>query len=600
MAANNSISLVDLDFLSIKNSLKNFLRDNEQFQDYDFEDSNINMLLEVLAINGYRTAFYQNMLLNESFLDSAILRNSVLSRSKELNYLPKSAKSARARVKVTFEASGDNAPYTIAKGSLLSTSIKNDTFTFTIPSTLVVASANSTYEFETDIFEGYFVSDTFTYPAGQINETFQISNRAVDTDSLTVTVYEDGNTAGVNYVRATSLLDLDNTSEVYFIEPTGVGYYNILFGDDNIGKRPKGDSTIVLNYRVTQGFDGNGARVFSLEFDPTSADELTSAVTVNTLQSSIDGVEEESLESIKYNAPRHFQVQERAVTATDYQSILRSQFPEIRAIYAYGGEDLSPPIYGRVYISVDISDVDGLPDSKVEEYRKFLKNRTTFGIVPFFTEPSFTYVKVDTKVRYNINITTKSQDTISAIVRDAIVQFRDDNLDDFNVIFRASRLETEIDESDPSIVSSITDLTIYKKTTPTIGELVNIDLDFGTQLRTDLLTDKEDSHPADIISALQTSNFYYKSELCTMDDDGAGNVRIMKIVGGNHERVTDIGSIDYTTGRIEIRDIKIDSYIGQSLRFFVRPEDPDLAAQLNNIVSIEENEIDITLEELRE
>lgn len=600
MAANNSINLVDLDFLSIKNSLKNFLRDNDQFKDYDYEDSNINQLIELLAINGYRQAFYQNMSLNESFLDSAILRNSVLSRSKELNYLPKSAKSSRARVKVTFEASGASAPYTIAKGSLLSTSIKNDTFTFSIPSTLVVASANSTYEFETDIFEGYFVQDTYTYPAGQVNETFQISNRTVDTDSLTVTVYEDGNTSGTNYVRANSLLDLDNDSEVYFIEPTGVGYYNILFGDNNIGKRPKGDSTIVLNYRITQGADGNGAGVFALEFDPTGADELSSAVTVNTLQNSIDGVEEESLESIKYNAPRHFQVQERAVTATDYSSILKSQFPEIRAIYAYGGEDLTPPIYGRVYISVDISDVDGLPDSKIEQYRKFLKNRTTFGIVPFFTEPTFTYIKVNSKVRYNINVTTKSQDTIKSIVSDAIVQFRDDNLDDFNVIFRASRLETEIDESDPSIVSSISDFTIYQKTTPTIGELVNIDINFGTKLRTDLLTDKEDRHAANIISALRTSNFYFKSELCTMDDDGDGNVRIMKIIGGNHERLTDIGTIDYESGKITIRDIKIDSYIGQSLRFFVRPEDPDLAAQLNNIVSIEENEIDITLEEIRE
>jgi hypothetical protein len=591
---------VDLDFLSIKNSLKNFLRDNPQFQDYDYEGSNINMLLELLAINGYRTAFYQNMLLNESFLDSAQLRNSVLSRAKELNYLPKSAKSARARVKVSFDASGASAPYTIAKGSLLASSVKNDTFTFTIPSTLVVASANSTYEFETDVYEGYYVQDTYTYASGTTGQSFQITNRDVDTDSLTVTVYEDGNTAGVTYVRANSLLDLDNTSEVYFIEPTGVGYYNILFGDNNIGKRPKGDSTIVLNYRVTQGSDGNGARIFTLEFDPTGADELTSAVTVNTLQSSIDGVEEESLDSIKYNAPRHFQVQERAVTATDYSSILKSQFPEIRAIYAYGGEELQPPIYGRVYISVDISDVDGLPDSKIEQYRNFLKNRTTFGIVPFFTEPSYTYIKVDTKVRYNINITTKSQETISAIVRDAVVQFRDDNLDDFNVIFRASRLETEIDASDPSIISSITDLQIYKKTNPTIGELVNIDLDFGTKLRTDLLAEKEDRHRADIISALQSSNFYYKSELCTMDDDGAGKVRIMKIVGGNHERVTDIGTIDYNTGAIRIRDIKIDSYIGQSLRFFCRPNDPDLAGQLNNIVSIEENEIDITLEEIRE
>jgi hypothetical protein len=598
--ANNSINLVDLDFQSIKNSLKNYLRDNELFRDYDFEDSNMAMLIDLMAINGYRTAFYQNMILNESFLDSAVLRNSVLSRSKELNYLPKSAKSSRARVSATFTASGENAPYNIPKGSLFSTQIKNDTYTFTTDSALVVASANSTYEFETTLYEGYYVTDTYTYSAGSTGQSFQVTNRDVDIDSLSVTVYEDGNTVGAVYVRADTLLDLTNKSKVFFIEPSGVGYFNILFGDNNIGKRPKGDATIQLNYRVTNGYDGNGARVFALDFDPTASDELTSSVTVNTLQNSIDGIDEESLDSIKYNAPRHFQVQERAVTATDYASILKAQFPEIRAIYAYGGEELTPAIYGRVYVSVDISDVDGLPDSKAEEYKNFLKNRTTFGIVPFFTEPSFTYVKVDSKVRYNINITNNSRDTIETLVKDAVVQYRDDNLDEFNVIFRASRLEGVIDDADPSIISSITDLQIYKKVNPTIGSLQNIDLNFGTKLRTDLLSEKEDKHRADIISAVQSSNFYYKSELCTMDDDGSGNIRIMKINGGNHERVTDIGTVDYDNGIIAIRDIKVDSYVGNSIRFFCRPNDPDLAGQLNNIVSIEENEIDITLEEIRQ
>lgn len=597
--ANNSIDLVDIDFQSIKNSLKNYLRDNTLFRDFDFEDSNINLLIELMAINGYRTAFYQNMVLNESFLDSAILRNSVLSRSKELNYLPTSAKSARARVSVSFDATGANAPYTIPKGSLFSTNIKNDSYTFTTDSTIIVSSANSTYEFEADIFEGYYVNDTYVYVAGETGQTFQASNRDIDVDSLTVTVYEDGNTVGDIYIKANSLLDLDSKDKVFFLEPTGVGYYNVLFGDNNIGRQPKGDSTIVLNYRVTRGKDGNGARVFSLDFDPTASDELSSSVTVNTLQNSIDGAEEETIESIKYNAPRHFQVQERAVTASDYSSILKAQFPEIRAIYAYGGEDLSPPIYGRVYISVDISDVDGLPESKITQYKNFLKNRTTFGIVPFFTEPSYTYIKVDTAVRYNLNITTNTEGTLETFVRDAIIQYRDDNLDDFNVIFRASKMETEIDNADPSIVSSKTDLQIYRKTNPTIGVLDDIEIDFGVKLRQDLLTEKEDSHPADIISAVQSSNFYFKSELCTIDDDGAGNLRIMKIIGGRHQRITDIGTVDYTNGILKIKDLKVDSYIGQSLRFYCRPDDPDLAAQLNNIVSIEDSEINVSMVELR-
>ena len=318
------------------------------------------------------------------------------------------------------------------------------------------------------------------------------------------------------------------------------------------------------------------------------------------MQNSIDGVEEEALESIKYNAPRHFQVQERAVTATDYSSILKAQFPEIRAIYAYGGEDLTPPIYGRVYISVDISDVGGLPDSKIDQYKNFLKNRTTFGIVPFFIEPDYTYINVDTKVRYNINVTSNSRETIESLVKNAIAVYRDDFLDDFNVIFRASRLECAIDEADPSIISSITDFTIYKKWWPSLATIINIELNFGTKLRSDLLTEKSDRHPANVISAVQSSNFYYKSELCTIDDDGEGILRIMKISGGYHERIADIGTVDYENGILKVQDIVIDSHIGSSLRFYCRPEDPDLAAQLNNIITIEDNEISVALEEIRE
>jgi len=597
MASNNSINLVDLDFQSIKASLKNTLRDNPLFRDYDFEDSNMNMLIELLAINGYRTAFYQNMVLNESFLDSAILRNSVLSRCKELNYLPSSAKSARARIKVSFEASGANAPYLVAKGSLLSSSIRNDTYTFSIPSNITVASANNTYEFETDIYEGYYVSDTYTYVNGTEGQTFQITNRNVDIDSLTVTVYEDGNTVGDLYSRRNTLLDINNTDKVFFIEPTGVGYYNVLFGDGNIGRRPKGDSTIVLNYRITNGAEANGARRFSLDFDPTSSDELTSTVTVDVLQGAVDGANEETLESMKYNAPRHFQTQERAVTHDDYESILRSHFPEIRAIHAYGGEDLNPPMYGRVYISTDLANVDGLPDSKVQAYKKFLKNRTTFGIVPVFVEPNYTYIKVKSLIRYNINTTNDTEENIKTYVKNAIRQYREDNLNDFDVIFRESSLLNSIVNSDPAIISTVTDTWIYKKINPPLGTLYDFTIDFGVPLY-QKLGHAHNFHPFRTDRAVASSTFYYKSELVTIEDDGFGALRILRLRGDAYEKIDDIGTVDYNTGVINVQNLKVDSYTGQSIRFYCKPRDPDIVAELNNIVTIEDDEIELTIEGL--
>ena len=599
--ANNVIDLVPLDFDDILNSFRNTLRDNDQFKDFDFEGSNMRLLLEIMSYNAQRTGFYQNMVLNESFLDSAIKKNSAMSRAKDLNYLPNSPRSSRARIKVEFEADGTSAPYIIPKGSLLTSLVKNDSFTFSIPESITVASANNSYEFETDIYEGWFVSDTYTYQAGQEDQRFEITNKQVDLDSLTVTVYEDGNEIGDSYVRKSTLLDLDENSKVYFVQPSQFGYYEIRFGDNNLGRAPKGGSTIVLNYRINQGSFANGARLFTLDFDPTGADELTGTATVSTLQDSRDGQDAETLESIKFLAPRYFQTQERTVSASDYQVALKKQFPEINAVYAYGGEDLSPPRYGRVYCAVDISNIDGLPDSKKQQYGNFLKNRTTFGIRPTFVEPEFTYLQVNTKVRYNLNVTDNSEGTMLTLIRNAVKDYNDQNLDDFNVILRESKMVCEIDGADPSIISSQNETLAYKKINPTLGALQSWTLNFGAALRNDIGQKTED-HASDTIHICESSIFTFNSEQARIEDDSLGNLRIVAVgISGNDDRTikSDIGTIDYDTGKIQIIDLKVDKYLGSSLKIFVRMKDPDISAKLNNILTIEDDEINVTLEPIR-
>lgn len=594
----SSINLIDLDFNAIKASLKNFLKGNSQFKDYDFEASNMNLLLDLLAVDGYRNAFYTNMALNEAYLDSALLRNSVLSRAKELNYLPRSRKSTRARVKFTFDATGESAPYVIEKGSPLTALVKSQAYTFTIPETIVVASSNTTYTVETDIFEGIYVIDTYTYTQVDGIQRFKIQNKNVDTSSIVVTVYEDGNEIGDVYTFASSLLDLTEKSKVYFLQTSQDGYYEVLFGDNNLGRQPKQNATIVINYRVSSGPLSNGAREFTLDFDPTGVDELTSIVDVSTLQSGVDGSNEESIESIKYVAPRHFQTQERAVTESDYEIALRAAFPEINAVHAYGGETLSPPRYGRVYCAVDITNVEGLPESKKREYYNFLKNRTSFGIIPTFVEPSYSYLQVNSKIRYNINITSASKETIRGYVRDAVIGFRDSFLDDFNVILRHSKLENAIDQADPSIVSATTEILAYKKINPILDAFNDFTLNFGVAIRQDI-PPKAKQHHREYISAVKSSYFTYRGELVALEDDGEGKLRIVKETSDNHNAIVDVGTVDYETGEIKLKDFKIDSYVGSSIKIFIRPEDGDVVASLNNILTIEPDEINITLEELR-
>lgn len=601
MAANNSIDLVSLDFQTIKNSLRNYLRDNDQFKDYDYEGSNMNMLIEVLSINAGRTAFYQNMVLNESFLDSAVLRNSALSRSKELNYLPNSAKSSRARIRVVFTADGTSAPYVIPKGALITSLVKNDSFTFTFAETITVASASTLYEFEADVYEGFYVTDTYTFLPGvdNSNQRFEMTNKNVDLDSLTVTVYEDGNQIGDIYTYSTTLLDLGASSKVFFLQPSEHGFFEIIFGNSIHGRKPKGNSTIILNYRISSGLEANGAKIFNLDFDPTAAGELIGTSTVNTLSESRDGADAETLESIKFMAPRHFQVQERAVNSTDYSVMLRKQFPEINAVFTYGGEQLTPKRYGFVFSAIDIKGVAGLPDSKKAQYTAFLKNRTTFGLQPIFVAADFVFLQINTTVRYNLNVTAESAETIKSFIKDAIVEYRDTNLDNFNVILRRSKLETDIDKSDPSIISSTSDILSYKKIIPNLGKLENHTLEFGAAFRNDIAPNSNE-HPARFISTLITSVFTYNSVTSTIEDDGDGILRVMQIDSGIHKKILNIGTIDYTNGIISIKDLKVDSFLGNSIKFFVRMKDVDVSASLNNILTIEDDEINIVLEEIRE
>jgi len=297
MPANSSIDLTNLDFDTYKQSFKVFLQSQEIFRDYDLEASNINILLELLAYNSFKNGFLVNMLMAEAFLDTAQLRNSILSHAKELNYLPRSPRSAIARVRVSFTATSENAPYVIEKGKPFTTIVRSRSFAFTTPETIICTSTNTSFSFITDIYEGTYVQDSYNFPSNQETPSFKITNRNIDTRSLAVSVFEDNSEVAQNYQLSSTLLDVSHNSRVFFLQPSEDGSYEVLFGDGNIGKRPKDNAIIRLDYRVSSGNLANGAKRFSCDFDPTSRAELTSPITVDVLEAARDGSEEESIES---------------------------------------------------------------------------------------------------------------------------------------------------------------------------------------------------------------------------------------------------------------------------------------------------------------
>lgn len=593
-----SLDLTNLDFFGLKNSFKSYLRGQAIFHDFDFDGAALNILLESLAQNAYKNAFLTNMLHSEGFIDSAQLRTSLFSHAKELNYLPRSSRSARAQVNVSFSATGESQPYIIPKGSMFTTLIKSEAYTFTTPETLIVASADTNFTFTSDIYEGIFVQDSYIF-LDTTNQRFKLTNQNVDTNSVTVTVFEDGSQTGTIFTVTNTLLDLTEFSKVFFIQTSETGNYEIYFGDNVLGRQPKLNATVVIEYRVSSGSDGNGARSFSVDFDPTSVNELTSTPRLTVIETSKNGSDPEDNESIRYYAPRAFQVQERAITTTDYEIALKSEFPEINAVSVYGGELVNPPQFGKVFVAVDISNVQGLPESKKTDYFNFLKRRSPLSIDPVIVEPENMYLSINSLVRYNLNITTNSINRIITLVTGAIVNYNTTFLNDFGVTLRMSQLARVIDNADISIISNITDVAMYKKISPVRSVAQNIEVSFNVALLNNLPAQAQQYSALDQ-KAVYSSLFRYNGSTCMLEDDSNGVVRIVRFTQTERTKIKDIGTVNYDTGVVSLVNFTLDDYDGAFLQIYGVPADKDIASTQNVILVIEPAAIAVTVEALRQ
>jgi hypothetical protein len=598
MAANSSISLTQLDFTEYKNSLKAYLREQNEFKDYDFDGSNLSVLLDILAYNTYQNAFYLNMVSNEMFLDSAKLRDSVISHAKELNYLPRSFTSAKASIQLRITPTDANKnSVVIPKGTSFITRVDDFSYSFNTNENLVVTNkVNGTFVSESIIlYEGNYLSDT--YVVNYNNPLiYKINNRNVDISSVAVTVLEDNGSVTQEYARATSLFGHNESSRVFFLQP-GIGdSYEVVFGDGVVGRKPKNNAIVIIEYRVSNGELPNGAN----RFINSGRIDNEANVAVITLTSAQDGAVAEDLNSIKYNAPRAFTTQERAVTAEDYENLLKANFPEINAVTAYGGEDATPPQFGRIFVSVDLTDVDGLPKIKEEEYRRFLRSRASVAMEPLFVTPDYTYLKIDSLVKYNINRTGQNPEDLRAFVIDAILNYANANLNSFSRTFRYSKLVQAIDATDASIISNDTSVNLVKYLTPDLGVPLNLTIDFKSPLTQEIPL-LGDEHPIIDVHGITSTPFTYTGiQNCVLEDNGDGVVRIVTPVGANHKKIVDVGTVDYDTGVVRLTNFIVQNYVGTSLKIYAEPRFRDITAIQNVILNIIESDVNITIEQIRE
>lgn len=614
MAANSSLDLVGLDFNSIKDNLKAFLKSQDTFKDYDFEGSNLSHVIDVMAYNTFLNTFYLNMVASESFLDTAQMRDSILSHAKELNYLPRSNKSAYT----TLVGTGGSNSFDIVTNSTLSALVipkgtrfsgvsKGVSYNFVTDSVYI----NNTPEIDTvantatfaiaglNVYQGNYQTDTFIVDYTQDNQRFVLTDPSIDTDSITVTVTEDSGGLQLIYTYSSTLLGVSRSDTKYFLQPAENGKYEILFGDNIIGRRPKNNAVVTIQYRVTSGEAGNGVTLFSLDSDVVGSSG-GQMITIGEIRGqSFGGSNAETVEQIRFNAPRYFQTQERAVTATDYSILLKKAFPEIQSIAVFGGETFDPPLYGKVYVSVKLKNVDGLPDSKKAEYSNFIHSRAPLAIDTVFITPESLYYKITSDVNYNINVTPQRPDQIKFTVTNAIRSYDASNLNDFNVTMRKSRLVAAIDDSDPSIVSNQTTLEIYKKIVPFLGVSQNIVVRYGVPLFNEgpqLAT----IHPNRDLATVKSSLFVFQGRSCRLEDDGEGIIRIVYTnLSGYHETVKNVGTVDYDTGTISLIDFNIDNYTGTEIRIYAVPRFQDISVVGNNIFQLGLDELDVTVKAVR-
>jgi len=480
----------NLDFDQIKTSIKDYLRANTNFTDYDFEGSNLSIIIDALAYNTYTTAYNTNMAANECFLDSATLRENVVALARNIGYVPRSRRSARA--KISFIVSGllETSTLTLNSGIVCNGSGENTNYIFSIPEDITIPVTNGVAEFNNvEIYEGSYITQTFTVDTSLFNQKFILDNSFIDTSTIKVKVKPiSTSTSTVTYKQIDNIVGVTSTSNSYLLQEIEDERYELIFGDNVIAKKLSNGNVVTVSYIVTDGREGNGASEFSFVGNITNQDggsinpSLIGLVT--TEEKSRDGDEIESISSIKYFAPRIYSSQYRAVTASDYESVLGYIYPNVESVTAFGGEEMSPPRFGKVFISVKPRNGDFLSDETKRELIQRLKSYAVAGIVPEFIDLKYLYVELNTTPYYNPSLNDDS-DNLKTGVSNALTQYsRSIDVNKFGGRFKYSKAVSLIDSVDSSITSNITLVTIRRNLRAVLGQFAQYEVCYGNMFHT--------------------------------------------------------------------------------------------------------------------
>ena len=595
--ASNKLSVSELDFDNIKSNLKTFLQNQAEFQDYDFEGSGFAILLDTLAYNTHYLGFNANMLANEMYLDSADIRKNIVSLAKMLGYTPTSPKSPTASIDVLLN-NGSGASVTMAKGTTFTTTVDGTTYQFVTNASHTMTPLNGVYKFHSiPIYEGTLVTFKYTVDTSDPDQKFIIPSITADTSTLKVQIQNSVSDTTTNtWTKATGLTSLDNTSKVYFLQEGENGKFEVYFGDGIVGKSLDDGNIVILEYIVSNKTEANGASAFTLSGSIGGFTDV-SIVTVSNAQG---GSEAQSKESIRYNAPLQYARQDRAVTTGDYETLVQEIYPNALSVSAWGGEDDETPIYGVVKIAIKAASGSTLTATTKTDIVTQLQKFNVASVRPEIVDPETTSLILNTVVKYDEKATTKTSDTIKSNVTTTLTNYNTDTLQKFDGVFRHSKVTGLIDDTDTSILSNVTKLTIRKSFTPTLSTSTRYDVYFRNGIFNPHSGHKSAS--GGVISSTgfkvpNDSNVYY------LDDDGSGNIRRYYFVGSVRTYTNNTqGTVDYANGQITINSLNIASIenirgaASTVIEITVEPDSYDIVPVRDQILEIDTANSTITVE----
>jgi hypothetical protein len=563
------VNFTNLDFDQIKTSIKDYLRSNSNFTDYDFEGSNLSTIIDVLAYNTYITSYNANMVSNEVFIDSATLRENVVSLARNVGYVPKSYTSSRVVVSFFVDTSSYSTQptsLTLQKGTVATSgSFNNKSYSFIVPEDITVPVIDNIASFDNiTLYQGTYITNNFTVNSFDPNQRFILTNSKIDSSLIRVSVRSSINdTTAVTYNLSNTIFGIDGTSLVYFIQEIEDERYEIIFGDGIFGKKLEEPNYIQVDYVVTDGTESNG--ISSLQYVGRLVDQdgrvTTGGVSLLTLdQQSFGGASIESIESIKKYATKIYSSRYRAVTSSDYESLIPTIYPEAESVSAFGGEDLNPPQFGRVYISIKPLNGIYLSNTVKDNIKRDLKQYSVAGIIPEIIDLKYLYIEANSNVYYNTN-QAPSADYVKSIVSTNVNQYANSTeLNKFGARFKYSKFLKIIDDSHQSITSNITTITIRRDLSAILNAFTEYEICFGNRFHIKNVNGYNIKSSGFSVSGI--SGTVYMSDIPN-GDGMTGTIFLFKLLSPTQTQIVrrSVGTIDYEKGEIKLNPINIISTV---------------------------------------